>query len=94
MNKFAKYFVLAFSLLTANAAFAGEKTVTLSVKNMDCAACPYTVKASLMAVPGVAKVSVSFKDKAAIVTYDIARTNVKALMTATTNAGYPSEPKS
>ena len=61
---------------------------------MYCAACPYTVKASLEAVPGVAKVLVSYKDKSASVTYDDARTDVKALMEATTNAGYPSAPKS
>jgi mercuric ion binding protein len=61
---------------------------------MYCAACPYTVKASLEAVPGVAKVLVSYKDKSASVTYDDARTDVKALIEATTNAGYPSAPKS
>ncbi len=73
---------------------AGEKTVTLAVKNMYCAACPYIVKASLEAVPGVTKAVVSYKDKTAVVTYDDAKTNVNALTTATTNAGYPSAPKS
>jgi periplasmic mercuric ion binding protein len=36
---------------------------------------------------------VSYKDKSAVVTYDDAKTNVNALTTATTNAGYPSAPK-
>lgn len=48
---------LAAGLLTS-AAFAAEKTVTLAVENMTCAACPYTVKRSLSAVPGVANVVV------------------------------------
>jgi len=60
---------------------------------MYCAACPHTVKASLEAVPGVAKAVVSYQDKTAIVTYDDVRTDVKALTAATTNAGYPSAPK-
>jgi mercuric ion binding protein len=86
---------LAFGLvvLTSTPAFAAEKTVTLAVQNMFCAACPHTVKASLEAVPGVAKVTVSYKSKSAVVTYDDSKADVKALTTATTNAGYPSAPK-
>jgi mercuric ion binding protein len=75
-------------------AFAAEQTVTLAVKNMDCAACPYTVKASLQAVSGVKQAVVSYKEKTAIVTYDDTKTDVKGLITATTNAGYPSAPRS
>ena len=86
---------LAFGLtvLASAPAFAAEKTVTLAVKNMYCAACPFTVKASLQRVAGVTKVVVSFSDKTAIVTYDDVKTGVKELTAATTNAGYPSAPK-
>ena len=87
-------FAIAISALTSSAAFAAEKTVTLSVNNMYCADCPYIVKKSLESVPGVARVEVSFKDKAATVTYDDSKADVKALTTATTNAGYPSAPRS
>jgi periplasmic mercuric ion binding protein len=86
--------VLGLGLLASPTAFAGENTVTLAVKNMYCAACPHTVKASLEAVPGVVRAVVSYKDQTAVVTYDDAMTNVKVLTTATTNAGYPSAPKS
>jgi mercuric ion binding protein len=85
---------MAVSVFASSAAFAAEKTITLAVKNMYCAACPHTVKASLQAVPGVKAVTVSFKDKTAVVTYDDTRTDVKALTAATTDAGYPSAPKS
>jgi mercuric ion binding protein len=85
---------LGLGMIVWSGAFAAERNVTLAVSNMYCAACPFTVKASLEAVPGVAKVLVSYKDKTASVTYDDARTDVKALMEATTNAGYPSAPKS
>jgi mercuric ion binding protein len=86
--------LLGLSLLASSAAFAGEKTVTFAVQNMYCSACPITVKSSLEAVPGVGKVVVSYEDKTAVVTFDDAKTAVTALISATTNAGYPSALKS
>ena len=94
MSKLLASVALAVIVLASSAAFAADKTITLAVKNMYCAACPHTVKASLQAVAGVKAVTVSFKDKTAVVTYDDTRTDVKALTGATTNAGYPSAPKS
>jgi mercuric ion binding protein len=94
MIKFLAAALLGISLLASSAAFAGEKTVTLAVQNMYCAACQFTVKSSLEAVPGVAKVVVSYADKTAVVTFDDAKTALSALTTATTNAGYPSTPRS
>jgi mercuric ion binding protein len=94
MTRFLTAALLGISLLASSTARAGEKTVTLAVPGMYCAACPITVKASLEAVPGVAKVVVSLAEKTAVVTFDDAKTAVPALITATTNAGYPSAPKS
>lgn len=93
MNKLLTSAAFTLCLFTSSAALAAETTVTLAVKNMYCAACPHTVKASLEAVPGVTRVAVSYKEKTAIVTFDDAKTGVNALTTATTNAGYPSAPK-
>jgi mercuric ion binding protein len=84
---------LTLGLFASSAACAAEQTVTLAVKNMYCAACPHTVKASLEAVPGVTRVAVSYKDKTATVTFDDAKASVNSLTTATTNAGYPSAPE-
>ena len=94
MGKLLACVAMAVSVFASSAAGAAEKTITLAVKNMYCAACPHTVKASLQAVPGVKTVTVSYEDKTAIVTYDDSRTDVKALTAATTDAGYPSAPKS
>ena len=94
MNKFLARAAFAIGIVASSAAFAGDKTVTLAVNNMDCAACPSIVKGSLEAVPGVAKVAMSFKDKTATVIYDDAKANVDQLTSATTKAGYPSAPKS
>ena len=76
--------------LIGSSALAAERTVTLTVENMFCAACPHTVKSSLQSVPGVKAVSVSYEDKTAVVTFEDTKANVEALRTATTNAGYPS----
>lgn len=86
--------VVGLGVSAASSVFAAERTVTLAVQNMSCAACPYTVKASLQDVAGVRNVAVSLDEKTATVVYDDAKTNVKALTSATTNAGYPSSPKS
>jgi len=81
-------------LVSVNLASAAERTVTLTVENMYCEACPYIVKKTLEHVSGVSKATVSFNEKTAIVTYDDGKTDVNGLIAATTNAGYPSTPKS
>jgi mercuric ion binding protein len=89
MNRYLSALVLINSLLAAPSALAGECTVTFAVDNMTCALCRYIVKNSMAAVPGVAKVDVSFKAKTATVTFDDAKTNADAIATASMNAGYP-----
>jgi periplasmic mercuric ion binding protein len=93
MNKLA-VFVTGLTLMASSSVIAAERTITLAVQNMYCAACPHTVRASLQAVPGVENVTVSLQQKTAVVMYDDSRTDVKALSAATTNADYPSSPKS
>ncbi len=94
MNKLRACAAFAAGILASSAAFAADKTVTLAINNMYCAACPSIVKGSLEAVPGVAKVAVSYEDKTATVIYDDAKANVNHLTSATTKAGYPSAAKS
>ena len=79
MVKLMAYVSLGLGLVASSVAFAGERTVTLAVKNMYCADCPFIVKKSLEGVPGVTKAVVSFKDKTAIVTFDDAKADVGAL---------------
>ena len=92
MSKLLASAAIAVSVLASSAAFAAEKTITLAVKNMYCADCPFIVRKSLEAVPGVSNAVVSYKDKTAVVTYDDTRVDIAALTRATTEAGYPSEP--
>ncbi len=93
MNKLLAQVAFAVGII-ASPVMAADRTITLAVNNMYCAACPSSVKGSLEAVPGVAKVAVSYKEKTATVIYDDAKANVDQLTSATTKAGYPSAPKS
>ena len=70
--------------------WAATQTVTLSVPGMTCSACPITVKKAISKVEGVSKVNVTFETREAVVTFDDAKTNLRALTEATRNAGYPS----
>ncbi len=90
--KVLPFVVLFAGLLSLDAAFAAEQTVTLAIEKMDCVSCPYIVKQSLKKVSGVRDVVVSFENKAATVTYDDTATGLPALIAATTEAGYPSHP--
>ncbi|MES0179004.1 cation transporter [Mesorhizobium sp. M0025] len=92
MTKYLSALTLIGSVIVAPAAWAGERTVTFAVDNMTCASCPYIVQSSMAAVPGVAKVAVSFEAKTATVTFDDAKTNPDTIATASMNAGYPAHP--
>jgi mercuric ion binding protein len=92
MNKYLSALPLIVSMMAAPAAFAGEHTVTFAVGNMYCASCPYIVKSSMAAVPGVAKVAVSFQAKTATVIFDDAKTNPEAIAAASMKSGYPAHP--
>lgn len=85
-----KIALLSLLSLLSLSAFAKPQTVTLEVPTMNCVTCPFTVKKALQNVEGVSKADVTFETKLAVVTFDDAKTTVKALTDATKNAGYPS----
>ena len=82
--------ILWVALLLPGSALAEMKTVTLSVPTMNCFMCPFTVRSALRRVPGVADASADLGAKTATVKFDTDKTNVQALIDATTGAGYPS----
>ena len=79
-------------LISASVVAAAEHTVKLDVANATCELCGPIVKRALTRVPGVLDVKVAETEGAAVATvrFDDARTDVASLITATTNAGYPS----
>ena len=82
-----------FAILFSTPAWAATQTVTLSVPDMNCAACPITVKKALSKVEGVGKVNVNFEKREAIVVFDDSKTTIGKLTEATEMAGYPSSVK-
>ena len=87
-------FIILSLMLMPLAAHATEtKTVTLDVEKMTCQFCPITIRKALEKVPGVTKAKASFDTRTATITFHPAKTNVEALIKATTNAGYPSKLK-
>lgn len=93
MKKFVPVAVTTMLLTFAGVGAAATRTVTLSVESMTCAACPITVKKSLNGVNGVSKTDVNYERKEATVTFDDKKTNVDALIKATSDAGYPATVK-
>ena len=65
------------------------QSVTLDMQNMSCGMCKFTIKKALQGVDGVQEVNVDSDAESATVTFDPQKTNTKALINATTNAGYP-----
>jgi mercuric ion binding protein len=85
--------ILSFFLtlaVTAGAALAAPRTITLDVQNMTCAVCPLTVKKALEQVSGVQGVTVDYASKTVTVQFDDALATADKLTGATTAAGYPS----
>lgn len=82
--------IIAGLLLAPSLALAKPQTVSLNIPTMDCATCPVTIKASLVKVPGVSKVKVSYARREAVIVYDDSKASVDDLKKATADAGYPS----
>lgn len=70
--------------------WAATQSVTLAVPDMNCAACPITVKKALSKVAGVSKTDVNLDRREVKVTFDDVKTSIEALTRATKDAGYPS----
>jgi len=54
--KLLRTWLLLALALGSSLAFAGARTVTLSVPGMDCELCPITIKKAITKVPGVSSV--------------------------------------
>lgn len=91
MQKLFAAFV--FAILAATQVWGATQTVTLSVPDMSCPACPITVKKALSRVEGVGKIEVSLEKREAVVAFDDTKTSIRKLTEATEMAGYPSSLK-
>lgn len=88
-----KLFLSSIAIIISFPAWAATQTVTLAVPDMNCPACPVTVKKALTKVQGVNKVNVNFEKREATVAFDDTKTEISKLTQATEQAGYPSSVK-
>jgi periplasmic mercuric ion binding protein len=79
---------LALAGISASA-WSAEKSVTLSIPSMDCAACPITVKQALTKVDGIKAVSSNLAKRQTKVTFDDAKVTPALITQTTRNAGFP-----
>ena len=90
---YSRIFVISAILLTSSVYANTPKSITLNVQNMTCGLCPVTIKKALENTVGVTKVQIEFDKKTAVVSYDAEKVGVAKLVSATTNAGFPSTPR-
>jgi len=90
MRRSMSIVVTTAALVLSGPVLAAERTVRLAVDGMWCAGCTYIVKKTLAGVSGVTAVDVSMAEKAAVVTFDDAETDVARLTEATAGVGFPS----
>jgi mercuric ion binding protein len=90
MNKFIALISFTLLMLSASLSFAAEKTITLSVPDMNCPSCPYMVEQSISFVEGVQSVNAELKTRTCSVTFDDAVASIDDILGATANIGYKS----
>ncbi len=81
------------SAATVTEAAQPLRQVTLTVKNMSCAMCKYTVENALRQVEGVKSAKVDSLKGTAVVVFDPARVTPERLAQAVSDAGYPAAVK-
>ena len=77
-------------LLASVASQAADRTITLSVPDMNCPSCPYMVEQSVSFVEGVQSAKAELKTRTCSVVYDDAIASVEDILGATADIGYKS----
>ena len=88
MKSLLPLLTLVFGLVAATGALAAERTITLSIPTMDCAACPYIVEQTVGKLNGVKAIEATLESRTAVVTFDDAVTSVDAIIKASLDIGY------
>ena len=70
-----------------------ERSVTLAIGGMHCAACAQTIEKALRRTPGVVEANVNFAVETARVTFDSQQVNAATLIKAVADAGYEARPQ-
>ncbi len=71
-----------------NADESKNQTVELNISGMTCAACEDHVTHELKKLPGIIESSVSYKNKNAIIKFDVSKTNIEEITNQVNATGY------
>lgn len=95
MNIVFRTAVTTAAMVLAAGASAAQRTATLEIRNVSCAACAPIVKSALSRLSGVNSVSVIERDgmATASVTFDDTKVTPESMTKATKSAGFPSSVK-
>lgn len=77
-------------LLVSVVSQAADRTITLSVPDMNCPSCPYMVEQSVNMVEGVQSAKAELKTRTCSVVYDDAVASIEDILGATADIGYKS----
>lgn len=77
-------------LLVSVVSQAADRTITLSVPDMNCPSCPYMVERSVNMVEGVQSAKAELKTRTCSVVYDDAVASIEDILGATADIGYKS----
>ena len=83
-------FILPIMLLASSASQAADKTITLSVRGMNCPSCPYMVEQSVSLVEGVQAAKAELETRTCTVVFDDSIASVDEILGATADIGYKS----
>ena len=64
------------------------QTVELDIKGMNCAACEKEIDYEVNKLPGIVQSDVSYKNKNAVIKFDISKTSIKNITDAVNGTGY------
>ena len=85
--------IMTLAVVLSGRAIAAEQSVTLRIENMYCASCPYIVQQTLVSIPGVTHVEITYQRAAAVVMavveFEDTQADVTALTAATSSVGFP-----
>lgn len=90
MNIFTSISLFVLLMLSASMSWAADKTITLSVPDMNCPSCPYMVEKVISVVEGVKSATAELHNRTCSVTFDDAIASVDDILGATANIGYQS----
>ena len=85
---YAKFFFPKNEKTVIEAEKANIQIVELAIKGMSCEACEAEVNHEIYKLPGILESTVSYKNKNAIVKFDVSKTTVKKITDAINATGY------